>query len=212
MHSQSITTYKSCRRNNLENLLMPTFKNLKTLELNATDSKLKNISLPNIESLCVFIPYQLLLSDMSDFININGKTLKNLDVNDYENITDCGIMRKLFQSIAQSCKNLENLSTIYDDELDQELIEILNSCMKLKSITFYNGFNGDRILTVLNQTLPKRLGSIICDYKVSNINDNSLAILMKNWRGPKPLTMRFHNCGNAIKEILREYQDLGFLN
>ena len=54
-------------------------------------------------------------------------------------------------------------------------MEVLNSCTKLKSITLANdfddfylgedefdGLDGDKILTVLNQTLPKKLGSIIC--------------------------------------------------
>src|SRR6185369_829809 len=157
----------------------------------------------------------------SDFVNINGKTLKTLNVSsdEYFDTSDSEIVRKLFQSIAQSCKNLENLSISYDDELDQELMEVLNSCTKLKSIAFDGGFysykiDGDKILAVLNQTLPKKLGSIICTCQVSIINDYSLAILMENWRGSKPLTIKFHNHneGDALGKILKKYQDLGFLN
>ena len=76
-HSQSIIFYGSCcKGNNLDDLLLSTFKNLKTLELRSYAGKIKswkNISLPNIESVEMHNINQPFLSDLSGFININGK-------------------------------------------------------------------------------------------------------------------------------------------
>src|SRR6185369_16759375 len=162
-------------------LLLPTFKNLKTLELISYNHNkiinLKNIiSLPKIESASFYIRYQPFLSGLSDFINSNGKNLKHLAVDGVPE--DSGFLRRLFQSIAQCCINLEDLSIFYDNELDQELMEVFNNCMKLKSIIFsytsgVDKLDGDKILTVLNQTLPKKLRSIISNCWISNINDHS---------------------------------------
>ena len=173
--------------------------------------------MPNIESVKLYFSQQY-ISNFSDFININGKNLKNLNVGGY---TD-GSLRDLFQSIAQNCKNLKDLSILYEDELDQELMEVLNNCIKLKSIRldkfFVNTLDCDKILTALNGTLPGNLKSITFACKVYNISNHSLDILMKNWRGPKPLTIGFDNYNkyeilleNDGKKILEKYQDLGFL-
>ena len=117
-----------------------------------------------------FIPIRL-----SDFININGKNLKNLDIDNYN---DYEFLAKLFQSIAQSCKNLEDLSITYKDELDWELIEVFNNCIKLKSIKFNNYYlckiDWDKISTALNETLPKNLKSVTFTCEVYNISNHSL--------------------------------------
>jgi len=201
-HSQSIIFYESSGYgDNLDNLLLPTFKNLKTLQLTSyVDDKIiswKNISLQNIESRK--LDYQPFLSELSDFINANGKNLKNLDVGSYD---DYEFLRKLFQSIAQSCKNLEDLSITYKDELDWELIEVFNNCIKLKSIKFNNYYlckiDWDKISTALNETLPKNLKSVTFTCEVYNISNHSLYILMKNWRGPRPLAIKFYKSYNEI--------------
>ena len=112
--------------------------------------------------LCIYGP-----PDMSGFININGKTLKYLDL--VANPHDSKLLGKLFQSIVQWYKNLVDLSIIYTDEVDQELMEIFNNCIKLESIEIKNLYSiktdGDRILA-LNQTLPKKLKSIIINIKI----------------------------------------------
>ena len=92
------------------------------------------------------------------YLETNGKNLKNLGVGGY---TD-GFSRELFQSIAQYCKNLENLSIQYNNELDQELMEVLNNCIKLKSIRLDRIpgnilLDCDKILIALNETSPKNL-------------------------------------------------------
>jgi len=176
---------------------------------------LKNISLPHIESVKIRIYNQPFLSEMSEFININGKTLKYL--NFYTSLNDNKLLGKLFQSIAQCCKNLVDLSILYSSEVDQELMEIFNNCIKLESIKFRSFFpekiDGDRILAVLNQTLPKKLKSIIINNMISDININSFDNLMKNWKGSKPFTIKFNGLNDGgFDKLIKKYQDLGFLN
>ena len=50
---------------------------------------------------------------------------------------------------------------------------------------FCEKIDGDRILAVLSQALPKKLKLMIINDEISNISDNSFDNLMKNWRGPK---------------------------
>jgi len=107
--------------------------------------------------LCIYGP-----PDMSGFININGKTLKYLDL--VANPHDSKLLGKLFQSIVQWYKNLVDLSIIYTDEVDQELMEIFNNCIEIKNL-YSIKTDGDRILA-LNQTLPKKLKSIIINIKI----------------------------------------------
>jgi hypothetical protein len=51
--------------------------------------------------------------------------------------------------------------------------------------------DGDKILSVLNQTLPKKLKSIMFPWNFSTINVNYFSNLVENWKGPKPFTMKF---------------------
>src|SRR6185369_1278385 len=113
-HSQSIIYYESDEAYDIDYILLPTLYNLKTLSLTSSFISLKNISLPHIESVKIHIYNQLFLSEMSEFININGKTLKYLDLD--ANINDNELLGKLFQSIAQCCKNLVDLSILYSSE------------------------------------------------------------------------------------------------
>jgi hypothetical protein len=97
-------------------------------------------------------------------------------------------------------------------------MEVLNNCIKLKNIRFdklsKDILDCDKILTALNETLPGNLKSITFACEVYNISNHSLDILMKNWRGPKPLTIGFDNYNkyeSGGRKILKKYQDLGFL-
>ena len=135
-HSQSIIFYESYgNEDNFNNLLLPTLKNLKTLEFKTNiNINWKNISLQNIEFVEIYFDCQQYISNFSDFININGKTLKYLNVGGSPD--DIEFLGKLFQSIAQCCINLEDLSTIYKNGLEQELMKVLDNCIKLKNIKF----------------------------------------------------------------------------
>lgn len=62
------------------------------------------------------------LSDLSDFIKINGKTLKILYIGG--NPSDMEYLEEYFCSIRDNCENLEHLTTIYNDRVDQRLTEI----------------------------------------------------------------------------------------
>ena len=44
-------------------------------------------------------------------------------------------------------------------------------------------------MLVLNETLPGNLKSIAFTCRVYSVSNHSLDILMKNWRGPKPLAV-----------------------
>jgi hypothetical protein len=195
-HSQSIVYYKSFGENNIDHILLPAFKNLKTLSLYDKQLKhFKNISLENIESMKLKIRYRPFLLDLLSFINTNGKTLKDIDLDGVPN--DSEFLGKLFQSIAQHCKILEDLSTFYKNEFDQELMEIFNNCFKLENIRIKplhkieDRLDGDKIFSVLNQTLPKKLKSISLPHGTISINDDSFDNLMKNWKGPKSFTVKY---------------------
>ena len=102
-------------------------------------------------------------------------------------------MGRLFQSIAQSCKNLVSLSILYKDGLDQKLMEVLNNCTELKSLKFsriiYDIVDLDKVLVVLNQTFPKKLKSISFPHTTTIISYHTANKIMENWKGPRPFKL-----------------------
>ena len=54
---------------------------------------------------------------------------------------------------------------VYKNELDQELIPIISECTKLKSLRLDDinkgAIDGDKVLAILNQALPKNLNTLI---------------------------------------------------
>ena len=67
------------------------------------------------------------------------------------------------ESIGNFCQNLRLLSVIYVNEIDQQLSHIFSSFNDLKIVRFSATYldthiiDGDRILTLINQSLPKKL-------------------------------------------------------
>jgi len=180
---------------------------------------MKYFSFTSIETLEIQIYDRQSLLDLLDFIKINNG-LKILKVNGYLSCNESSeCLGEFLQSIGKYCQNLESLEIFYDDMLDQQLIEIFNNCVKLKSICFKIGyyrrwfkFDGNRILNVLNQALPENLNTIIFKMDV-HISNKSLKNLMKSWKGPKPFKVELHlnKLRIELKKLLKKYQDLGFL-
>ena len=55
---------------------------------------------------------------------------------------------------------------------------------------------------------------MIFNIAVLNISDNSFDNLIKNWRGPKPFTIKFEGLleeSSDLYKLISKYQDLGFL-
>src|SRR5205807_7178121 len=107
---------------------------------------------------CLDIEYQLFLPD---FLKNNGENLKKLII--YGEASD-EYLGETIESIGKYCQHLRQLSIKYRNEMDQQLSQIFNNCNKLKSIGInfshsgrfvYITTDGDRILTILKQTLPK---------------------------------------------------------
>jgi hypothetical protein len=195
IHSKSIIYYEINEGKNLESLI-PAFQNLETLILydnplisyfnnSCTISNIKSISLPKLQVLNIALCKQLFFLDLSDFIKINGKNLKNLSILGSK-VEDLGI---LIESIGHNCKNLEYLEIIYDNEVNQELTCIFNNCTKLVNITLITDgiMDGDKIFKVLSQILPKNLNTIRFDTDEFTFSNDALRILNKSWKDSRSL-------------------------
>ncbi|CAJ0648382.1 7634_t:CDS:1, partial [Entrophospora sp. SA101] len=52
-------------------------------------------------------------------------------------------------------------------------------------------YNGNNILALLNQSLPKSLKTLTFN-KPADLSDHSLWILTNNWKGPRPFIIKRH--------------------
>ena len=72
-------------------------------------------------------------------------------------------------------------------------MEVFNNCIKLKSARFYNyGYaetDCNKILTALNETLPKNL-KLITFHERYGVNS---CVITKYWKGSQPLAIEFDN-------------------
>src|SRR6185369_8573434 len=159
-----------------------------------------------------------LLPNVSNFIKTNGKNLSRLSIHNRFNNTQ--YLGELIQSIGETCQKLRWLSVSYNGGVEQQLLGIFNNCIELHSISFSNVYydvtiDADKVLAVLNQTLPRNLKSIKFGHEFT-ISENSLEILMNNWKGPKPLEFRLYRKylekdDNGLNNLLKKYENLGFL-
>nr|CAG8446705.1 14562_t:CDS:1 [Entrophospora candida] len=210
IHSNSIIHYESSTDNNID-ILIESFRNLKSLKLISHNkdsysavnkiSRIKFTNYPNLEKVNVKIHKKIFLLDMAEFINTNGSNLNTLIIDG--RAKDKESLNVLIESIAENCHKLEVLSIFYNDEQDEQFINLLNNCTKLKSITLDTGnlpkkkkpkiaaYNGNNILALLNQTLPKSLKTLTFN-KPADLSDNSLWILTNNWKGPRPFIIKRH--------------------
>ena len=72
--------------------------------------------------------------------------------------------------------------------------------------------DGDKIIAALNQTLPKKLNTIIFE-NTDIFEGNSLDTLVDNWKGPKPFKIELigYYYSPLFSKQIKKYQDLGFL-
>ena len=157
-----------------------------------------------------------ILSDLLDFIKINGKNLKTLNI--YGTSSDMEFLGELIQLIGEKCQKLEHLETLYSNDIvdQQQLIELFDGCKNLNYIIFPSLpcsmlLNSNKIFEALNQTLPEKLNTIIFNCKVE-ISDKLFDDLMNNWKGPKPFRIiEFSSFKTKLPSQVKKYKDLGFL-
>ncbi len=112
--------------------------------------------------------------------------------------------------------NLRLISVVYVNEIDQQLSHIFSNFNDLKIVRFSATYldthiiDGDRILTLINQSLPKKLNIIIFEDQVT-FSDNLLENLMVNWKGPRPINIGLHAYADDTHNLLKKYEGLGFL-
>jgi len=227
IHSKSITRYCSRGGNNIDSMLIPKFTNLNSLTLSTDDDDnnlaeiLRSSLFRDIKDIIISLSNSSFLLDISNFIKINGKNLSFLMI--WGNPSDVQYLENLIQSIGENCQKLRTLTIPYNDEAEKQLFGIFNNCIELYSIDLLNIYDdtiidADKVLAVLNQTLPRNLKSIYFRRKFT-ISDNSLEVLMNNWKGPKPLEFELNRSYNEslenddgeLVDLLKKYEDLGFL-
>jgi hypothetical protein len=118
------------------------------------------------------------------FLELNGKTLKELYVGSNDN--------SLNLSISRYCPNLENLSTVFMDSEIETLKIILNNCKHLKSINVWCGdeyLNEKKLLQIIAKYSPNNFRELemyyIYDVQLEVLPDE-LEEFFLNWKNRQP--------------------------
>ena len=105
---------------------------------------MKHISLPNVETIVLELYYQKILTDLLDFIKINGSSLNILKFHKFRSdFPDHINLGGLLEVVGQYCQNLNSLTTIYEDGLrlsdDQRslIIQVLTSTFNIPNTNYY---------------------------------------------------------------------------
>ena len=192
--------------------LVQKFRNLKSLSLCHGDRRtrnLKSVLLPKLQDVNLNVICQ---SFLPDFIRNNGENFKSLTLYYGMTTTTDEYLREIVESVGEHCQNLQLLSVTYDQAMSQQLSQIFSNCNQLKSIAFssrsnYNNIDGDRILTILNQILPKNLDTISFEGDVV-LSGDSFENLISSWEGPRPINISLSSYQyNKYHSLLTKYQN-----
>lgn len=200
-HSKSITFYGNHGGSNLDSILIKNFLNLKHLKLShfnrsyhSIEGKLNSSLFTKIESLSLDLYNESFLSSLLEFVKSHKENLKKLEIMGMANDTEH--LKEILRLISINCQNLEYLTIFYQNKLDQELTEIFNKCKKInfvRLIAFDHNpnctFDGDKIIKILNEVLPKKLKRLEFNQEVTIYNKKLLNLLIRNWKGSKLFTI-----------------------
>ncbi|RIA92331.1 hypothetical protein C1645_845925 [Glomus cerebriforme] len=187
------------------------------IEKNFEDfKKLQYVNFPKLQILD--FPYNCPKPEyMMNFLEINGKNLKQLNMGSY-----VGMGNALNLSIIKYCPNLKKLSKIFDNDESDALRDIFDGCNNLESIKFWCGkefLNEAVVLKTVAKYSPKNF----CELKLYNVklqpeDLESFLISWKNRPSKKSLNLviieRYCDSIDVNEknmEIIERYKNLGII-
>ncbi|CAG8549432.1 8243_t:CDS:1 [Funneliformis mosseae] len=220
-HSKSIVEYHSTGFTEMD-LSILRFQNLVTLHLenikvNEIDlpEQIKSTLFPNLQKFTIKDFHGNSFLNISNFVEINGMGLTYLEIGG--NPFDEDNLKILLLSIGRNCKNLESLTTFYDDHMEHAIGEILYNCNYLRKI--YLRLIEGVLIYVDDLIHPLSHSKSLISIKFGNyirISDAALSYLNEIWLGPKPLLLSYSNykqcfLGESPFSRLKRYEEMGLL-